>query len=119
MKQENIQNLLKLIQENPELPIVAMVAGEIVAGDEYGYWMGSWGSARVDEYLVPKQDRDDGIYFKSDDDVFDVLERYLPEEEWEALPDAESECRPYYDALPWVKAIIVKIELPDMEENNG
>ncbi len=47
--------------------------------------------------------------FKSDDDVFEVLERFLPEEEFEALPEKESECRPFYDALPWVKAIIVYI----------
>lgn len=120
MKQENIQNLLKLIQENPELPIVAMVDGEVVGGDEYGYWVGKFGKARVDEYLMPRDGReDDGIYFKSDDDVYDVLERYLPEEEWEALPESVDECRPRYDALPWVKAIIVYIELPDMEEKNG
>lgn len=108
-----MNELLKLVQENPELPIVAMVKGEIVGGDEYGYWVGSFGKAEVDEYLIPTDARrDDGIYFKSDDDVFDVLERYLPEEEWEALPENESECRPYFEALPWVKAIIVYIELP-------
>lgn len=116
-KQENIQNLLKLVQENPELPIVAMVNGEVVGGDEYGYWAGKFGKARIDEYLMPIDGReDDGIYFKSDDDVYDVLERYLPEKEWEALPESVNKCRPRYDALPWVKAIIVYIELPDMEE---
>ncbi len=43
--------LLKLIQENPELPVVPMVAGEVVPNDEYGYWLGRWGKAKVDEYL--------------------------------------------------------------------
>lgn len=53
------------------------------------------------------------MIFKSDDDVFDTLEQCLPEAEFEALPENESECRPFYDALPWVKAIIVNINLPD------
>ena len=73
--------------------------------------MGSWGSASVDEYLIPPDDRP--MIFKSDDDVFDTLEQCLPEAEFEALPENESECRPFYDALPWVKAIIVNINLPD------
>ena len=53
------------------------------------------------------------MLFKSDDDVFDTLEKCLPEAEFDALPEKENECRPVYDALPWVKAIIVDINLPD------
>ena len=48
--------------------------------------------------------------FKSDDDVFDTLERFLSDDEFYRLPDVESECRKIYDALPWKKAIIVYIE---------
>lgn len=100
----------RLIQENPDLPIVPMVDGEIVA-DDCGYWLGSWGRADVDEYFI--SERAERVFFKSDDDVFDVLERHLPDEEFEKLPEAEEECRPFYDALPWTKAIIVYINLPD------
>ncbi len=32
---------------------------------------------------------------------------------FEALPESEEECRPYYDKLPWIKAIIVYIDLPE------
>lgn len=109
---ENTKKLLELIQENPSLPIVPMVDAEIVAGDDFGRWMGAWGCARVDEYLIPPQDYEPMI-FKSDDDVFDTLEKCLPEAEFDALPESESECRPVYDALPWIKAIIVDIDLPD------
>ena len=105
---EKITELLRLIKENPDLPILPMVDGEICAGDDYGYWSGSWGTARVDEFLISKHN--DSIHFKSDDDVFDVLERNLTDEEFEKLPETESECRPYFDALPWKKAIIVFIE---------
>lgn len=34
-------------------------------------------------------------------------------EELDALPNNESECRPYYEKLPWKKAIVVYIVLPD------
>lgn len=110
-ERKNHDDLFKLMQENPDLPVVPMVDADIVAGDDYGRWMGSWGSASVDEYLIPPDDRT--MIFKSDDDVFDTLEQCLPEAEFEALPENESECRPFYDALPWVKAIIVNINLPD------
>ena len=109
---ENTKNLLELIQQNPDLPIVPMVDAEIVNGDDWGRWMGSFGAARVDEYLIPPQDYEP-VIFKSDDDVFDTLEKVLPGEEFDALPESEEECRKIYDALPWTKAIIVNIGLPD------
>lgn len=98
------------MQENPDLPVVPMVDSEIVA-DDCGYWLGSWGRACVDEYFI--SERAERVFFKSDDDVFDVLEKHLSYEEFEALPESEEECRPYYDKLPWIKAIIVYIDLPE------
>lgn len=98
---------LTLIRENPDLPIVPMVDAEVV-GDDTRTWMGIWGAAKVDEYLLPENDYE-SLKFKSDDDVFDVLEERLSEEEFDALPENMDECRKVYDALPWVKAIIVEI----------
>lgn len=109
-ERKNREELLRLMQEHPELPIVPMVDSDIVA-DDGGYWLGSWGSAQVDEYIIA--DRTEQFLFKSDDDVFDTLERHLSYEEFEALPETEAECRPYYDNLPWIKAIIVYINLPE------
>lgn len=96
----NIDKLLKLVKENSELPIIPMVDGEI-PGDDCGYWIADWGQSRIDEYLISK----DRVFFKSDDDVFDVLERFLPDEEFAKLPDHENECRPYYDNLPWERLL--------------
>lgn len=53
------------------------------------------------------------MVFKSDGDVFDVLERHLSDEEFERLPESEEECRKIYDALPWTKAILVNIDTPN------
>ena len=99
--------VLRLVQENPDLPVVPMVDGGI-AWDDSGYFMAAFGAAEVDEYSVSRQD--DRIYFKSDDDVFDVLEHVLSDEEFNALPQTEAECRPYFEALPWIKAVIVYID---------
>lgn len=106
-EKQNREELFRLMRENPELPVVPMVNAEIPA-DDCGYWLGGWGKAAVDEYLLA----DDRFLFKSDDDVFEALERYMTDEEFDALPEKESECRPYYEKLPWQKAIIVYIELP-------
>lgn len=109
-ERENREELFRLIKENPELPIVPMVDADIV-GDDCGYWLGVWGRAEVDEYFI--SERAERVFYKSDGDVFDVLERHLSDEEFEALPESEEECRPYYDKLPWIKAIIVYINLPE------
>lgn len=113
-ERQNRETLFTLMAENRDLPVVAMVDGAI-AGDDCGYWLGSWGHAQVDEYLIPKRDYE-SLIFKSDDDVFNTLERYLSAAEYDALPESEDECRKVYDALPWVKAIIVNIDLPEQDE---
>lgn len=112
-ERKNREELFKLMRENPELPVMAMVDSEL-CGDDFGRYAGAWGSATIDEYIVCTRYAWAGqILFKSDDDVFDVLEKFLSPEEFEKLPETETECRPYYDALPWIKAIIVDINLPD------
>ena len=109
-EKKNRDELFRLMRENPDLPVVPMVDAEIF-GDDIGYWCGAWGHASVDEYLICK--RYDYIAFKSWDDVFDVLEKYLSDEEFEKLPEDKSECRKVYESLPWTKAIIVYITTAD------
>ncbi len=106
-ERQNRDELFRLMKENPDLPVVPMVDGEI-CGDDSGYWMAGWGKSRVDEFLICE--RAERIAFKSDDDVFGTLEDYLSYDDFDKLPDLESENRPIYDALPWKKVIIVYIE---------
>lgn len=106
IEKKNRDELFRLMKENPDLPVVPMVDDEICVG-EYGYSLGAWGPASVDEYLICK--RYNYVVFKSWDDVFDVLEKYLTDEEFEKLPESEEDCREFYDNLPWTKAIIVYI----------
>ena len=104
------EELFRLTRDNPDLPVVPMVDREIL-GDDSGYWLAGWGQARVDEYLVCEHS--ERVAFKSDGDVFGTLEDYLSYDDFDKLPDLESECRPIYDALPWTKAIIVYIGAPE------
>lgn len=61
------KEFLRLIEENPNLPIVPMVDCEIV-GDGYGRWLGAFGYAYVGEYAL----YDDRFY----DDREEFKERY-------------------------------------------
>ena len=106
----NKPEIIKLIEENPDLPIVPMVASEIVADDSYYWWMGKWGRCEVTEYYLGRE----AVHFKSDDEE-DVLkdmvgcEYYcdpqgrditeLSDEEWDTL----------YQSIPWTKCIVVYI----------
>ena len=49
--QENIKELIKLIQEHPDLPVISMVEQEAVS-DAYGYTVASFGRAYVEEYAL-------------------------------------------------------------------
>lgn len=113
---ENIHNLLHLIAENPDLPVVPMVDSEVVA-DECGYWRGSWGSASVQEVYEGKE----RIFFRDDEDdelIDRVLEDYLPADEYKALdesPTATEAMREEIKKVPWKKCIMVYIDLPEPE----
>lgn len=54
-EKENREKLFQLMQENPELPVVAMVDSEIVADDGYNRWLGAWGCSYIGEYLIGEE----------------------------------------------------------------
>jgi len=106
-ERKNRDELFKLMQENPELPVVPMVDGEIVVDDWCCRWKGSWGSSYIGEYV----EGDERIYFRDDDEIEDVLNHCIGGVDFYELPESEAERA--YENLPWVKAIIVDIDLPD------
>ena len=101
--------IIKLIEEHPDLPIVPMVNSEVVAED-YGYWMGKWGRCEVTEYYSGRE----AVHFRDDDEEnvlndmvgckygYDKAGRdiyELSDDEWKKL----------YDSIPWTKCIAVYI----------
>lgn len=111
-ERKNREELFRLISENPELPIVPMVYYEVVAGENL-YWLGSWGDVHIGEYLFGK----DEIYFREDDDMYNVekvIEEFLDDGAFAGMNDEEA--KKAYNSLPWIKAIIVCIDLPEQGE---
>ena len=102
-KLTKIQELLKLIQDNPDLPIVPMVGTEVVGGDDYGCWMGAWGHARIDEFTV-YDDGDAGrVCYR--DDMDDMIDSICGREDV-----SEEEATERVKNMEWTKAIIVSID---------
>lgn len=60
MKQsEKLTQLLELMQANPELPVIPCVDGDVVSGDEYYCWLGSWGESAT-AYKIAEFAREQG-----------------------------------------------------------
>lgn len=109
-ERKNREELFKLMAENPELPVVPMVDSEIVCDDYYSRWLGSWGSCYIGEYYCG----DERIFFREDDDEAEIEAAVCDQfgdETWEKM--TEEEAKAEYASLPWVKAIIVEIDLPE------
>ena len=100
--------IIKLIEENPDLPVIPMVDNEGVA-DDCGCWQGKCGRCEFTEYYKGRECiyfRDDeenalsdmdGCKFGYDKDERDIYE--LSEEEWKKL----------YVSIPGTKCIAVYI----------
>ena len=113
MSMNNGKELLKLVQENPDLPIVPMVNGE-VCWDDYRYWLGSFGRAEVTEWVCVNErfytrDEQDEIEDELSDTLCDDYPDMSDEEFFKMIHEK-------VEALPWKKAIIVYIGLPEVEE---
>lgn len=107
MKQQgNIKELFTLIMNNPDLPIIAYVDGEIVADDGYSRWLGSWGISYIIEYVMVEMYEDYPEMVCKDDT--EALEEFL----YDCSEMTEEEIKEYIDGLQWIKAIAVNIDLP-------
>lgn len=108
-EKQSREELFKLMAENPDLPIVPMVDSEIVADDGYNRWLGAWGSCYIGDYIIGEE----RLYYRDDED-WDEIERLVEEklgnETFEVMSDEEAKAA--YAAMPWIKAIIVNIDLP-------
>lgn len=108
IQKENVQSLLNLIKENPELKIVPMVDTEIVADDGYSSWLGSFGKAEID-HIWNSGER---IFFKSLDEE-ELVQNTLDEIPLE-IDDATAEitANDIVEKYEWEKVIVVWIGLP-------
>lgn len=104
----HLAQLLDLMKQNPHAPIVPMVDAEVVGDDTWGYWMGSWSSARVDKYYKGEE----RIYFYDECDMEDLL---AETKGWDWYDEASDEdTLEAYRSLPWIKCIVVYITTPEV-----
>lgn len=110
------QELLKLVTENPELPIVPMVHGEVCADESY-YWLGEITRCEVNEYVIYDDYGNPRVIFKDDtEDLYaEIYDEYYDEIKYETISErereefAESRTLARIDSLAWKKAIILYI----------
>lgn len=105
-----------MIRENPTLPVVPMVNEEVVADDSHSWWLANFGMCSIDSYY--SDEKHERVWLKADDED-DLLDMWADEhyEELKDLSNAEAEKvvnsrgKEWSENLPWVKAIMVYIEL--------
>ena len=134
LKVNNAVELLKLVQENPDLPVVPLVNGEI-CWDDSCHWMGSFGTAAVeyigvlgDRYYDDQDDFKEAYYDKYSEElceqfnydprccVVNVERGLYTQEQLEANSLAESALEEYLAEQVrqrMIKAIVVYIGEPD------
>lgn len=107
----NTECLLKLIKENPDLPVIPAVDAEVV-GDDSHWWIGSWGRSKVTEYYQGRE----LLHFKTDDEEEALVDmvgcKYAETKDGRDVYDlSDEEWKELYDSLPWVEAIVVCIDV--------
>lgn len=106
-EKQNREKLFRLIQENPELPVISMVDCDIVPDDGFQWWLGSWGYSEINQFILVGGK----ILFKDDDEeeILTAIHGYewvgnATDEEWDTA----------YENVQWITAIIVYIVLPEI-----
>lgn len=136
----NRENLARLILENPELPVLCMVEYEVVAGDDCLRWVASLGESKIREYIYHEDGISESVIFWKED-AEELVDRMVEDVERKINPQTvidPSETDPLYvsleakeerkriyekarqqawekvNAMPWIKAIVVNIDLPEV-----
>lgn len=101
----NRDKLIKLIKENPDLPVIPLFETEVILDD--CYWLADFGRIEVSDFYVS----DDKVYTDKDELVEDLVEnKYFDLEKTDEEIWRIAEKRA--DKLMY-KAIIVYVGLPD------
>jgi hypothetical protein len=106
---EKLQQLYELLKKNPGINVIPLVNTEVVSGDEYSSWIGSFGSSELKEFTLYALNDDlseERMIFKEQKEriVEDLMDRHSEINEELANEIA--------DQLDWQKVVIVHIVLP-------
>lgn len=135
---ENLRKLIALIEENPDLPVMAMVDRDVVAGDDYGRWFASIGNSVIEEYavyndkcLIDREEFKEDYYNYMDEELCEMF-NYNPrinkytvnqgkysEQQLRINEIQEEKLEKYLDEIAekyFKRAILVDIDLPEAME---
>ena len=109
---DNVKEILKLIEEHPDLPVIPMVGQDIVA-DCTGEWVAHFGKAEVKKMCIYGEK----VIFREDKNAIKTVEALDLEGLTEGRTREESieKLNGYLDELSWLEAIIVHIETPTVD----
>lgn len=109
----NLKELLKLINENPELSVIPMVNNEVCGSDD-GYWMASFGKCEIAECTHITMEERVRICFKNDiEEIKNYFYQQIANND-DIEPAAKIKIvSEKLQALEWTKIIIVYLELPE------
>lgn len=97
-QKSNIERIIKIIRENPDLKIITIVDSNI-CDDDVGWYMASIGLPTIESiYSI-----DDKFYLK-DDNYYDLVEIVIDKNEV-----SEKEAERIVNNYNWKKVIIIKI----------
>ena len=126
-KEREIYNkLARLIQENPDLPLLPLVDADVVAGNYIQKWAGYISDVHIEDTLDDlageialrrEIESDDDI----DEDMYDLMRRYMgmnEKAEWRVnLLVSFEDVKNVYLNLPWERAIVIDIKpLEEIEQ---
>lgn len=106
-EEENIK-LLKLVEQNPTLPLVFFVASEDIC-DDYSYVFMK--SKRIEKGTIYESDINDCVYTSKDEYVEELCDYFSDDVRYSNLTDTEyeKEMQREADKVPHYEAIIVYI----------
>lgn len=113
--------LLKLTEENPELPIIAEVNSDVVADDGYMSWFGEVTEAHI-EYIWTGRTYSEMFRTWTLNDALMENDSFIEENAPEFLKqkleklndtDFDKEANEWIKSLPWKKCIIVYVDVPN------
>lgn len=110
----NTQAFIKLVQENPDLPIVPMVAYDVVDDDSYHWWLGSFVDCEVTEYALMEMYTEDRFVTRDDQDEIEeyFMNELLDKDDTLSEEEIERMAHEQAEALDWIKAIVMWIGTP-------
>lgn len=106
--EEQNKELLKLVEQNPTLPLVFFAASEDIC-DDYSYTFMK--SRNVEKGTIYESDINDCIYTSKDEYVEELCDYFVDDVRYSNLTDAEyeKEMQKEADKVPHYEAIIVYI----------